>query len=342
MNYRSIIASLAAGIILTACSASGSSSAGGPALTPGRAASFSKASKVSQYLFVGNNPNHATGSVTVYDASKNNLVETLTDGVFEPLAVAIGTDGYLYVANEDNGGTIGVYNSNWGLMRSPRSAEIPYKLAFDSLNNLYVEAGSFVVGLPNARLPKYKIRPRGGIAVDTSNNLYVASIKAINVYKTGQKSPFKSIALSTRREDAQLSTDANGNLYAALYGEPSACGQVSVYSVVSDALEYTLGPSDGVCEPEQVAVGPDGNVYVLNYNSSKSNVTVYSLGTTSKVRTISQGLATSNAMTFDETGNLYVSNRSNVTVYSPGSSSVLRTITTGIDSSDSLAFGGLK
>jgi hypothetical protein len=334
------MAGVGAAFLVAACSQNSVPTPGAAASQREEASTRMMPSKAAQYLFVGNEPNTGAGSVTMYDASQNKLVTSITEGVEQPSAIDIGTDGYLYVANEDNHGTIGVYNAKLKLLRAPKSAERPSKMVFDSNNNLYVEGFDFVAGLPGGQSPKYRIRPSGGIAVDASGVLYVASTKLISAYEPGAKKPFKSISVSPNGT-IQLTIDANGNMYAAFYGK-TGCGQVVVYDLSTDSLEYTLDSSSGICHPEQVSIGPDGNVYVLNYDEQKSNILVYPVGQTMALRTISQGLGASNDFTFDAAGNLYVSNYTNVTVYGPGRGSVLRTITNGVDSATSLAFGQLK
>jgi DNA-binding beta-propeller fold protein YncE len=82
-----------------------------------------------------------------------------------------------------------------------------------------------------------------------------------------------------------------------------------------------------------------GNLYVAN--AGDNDVTVYAPGSTSVLRTISQGVSVPDALGFDGSGNLYVVNykRRTVTVYAPGKTSVLRTISQGLVNPRALAFG---
>ena len=353
VSYRTIIAALAAGALIAGCSqnavlsqsnasaslvqATNSLSVAKP--SAGFKAPRSASSKSDQYLFVANKTNYGTGYVTVYDTTQNNLVTTLTKDVGEPSALGVSPQGYLYVANQDNRGTVTVYGSKWNVTHTMNSSILPHSILFDSANNLYVGGQKYASVFPDARTPKYKIRGTGGLAVDAAGNVYISSKHEIDIYQPGKKKNYKSIPLSGTFSFGYLAIDSSGNLYVGStpYGQ---CGSVAVYNTSTDSLEYTI--TDGICEPKQIAESPDGNIYVLNANNGSPSVTVYSPGTTTLLRTVTAGLNDSNAVTFDANGDLYVSNVANVTVYAPGSDSVLRTITDAINGSDGVAFGVLK
>lgn len=75
-------------------------------------------------------------------------------------------------------------------------------------------------------------------------------------------------------------------------------------------------------------------------NQNNADVTVYTAGTTSLLRTISQGVSGPRALAFDGSGNLYVTNQggNTVTAYAPGSGTVMRTLRKDMSSPDALAF----
>ena len=80
------------------------------------------------------------------------------------------------------------------------------------------------------------------------------------------------------------------------------------------------------------------NLYVAS--GDDNTVTVYLHGSTSVLRTISQGVLGPHALTFDGATNLYVANTgdNSVTVYAPGTTSVLRTVTHSVRYPEALAF----
>ena len=80
-------------------------------------------------------------------------------------------------------------------------------------------------------------------------------------------------------------------------------------------------------EPLALAFDTTGNLYVLLMPCvayGLGSVVVYAKGTTTVLRTISQGLPTD--LTVDGAGNLYVYIGSQIKIYAPGSTSVRRII----------------
>ena len=113
-------------------------------------------------------------------------------------------------------------------------------------------------------------------------------------------------------------------------------GLTFVFLAACSATINGLSPSN----PKASAIA---NLYVAN--GSNDTITVYGSGSTSVLRTISQGVKVPLALAFDRSGNLYVANEKGgpehegaVTTYAPGSTSVLRTISQGVNTPGALAF----
>lgn len=185
-------------------------------------------------------------------------------------------------------------------------------------------------------------------------NLYVANggNSTVTVYKPRSNEPQRSITQGVFNLFA-IAFDRVGDLYVL-----NGCnrypghrnGTVSVYGPGAKSVLRTI--TNRITCPFAMALDAAGNLYVANEKptcsgavcSSTYNALVYAAGSTSLIRTISQGISTPLALAFDSMGNLYVANggyRRNpgsVTVYASGSSSMLRTITNGIAYPKLLAF----
>ena len=115
-------------------------------------------------LYVANSqlpkPRHpkGPGSVTVYAAGSTRLLRTITAGIKNPNALVIDPTGILYVSNAI-GNTVTVYAPNsTQLLRTISNTEQPDALALDSANNLYVATyPNIAVYPPNASKPSRKL-----------------------------------------------------------------------------------------------------------------------------------------------------------------------------------------
>ena len=85
--------------------------------------------------------------VSVFAPKSRVLVRTITDGIFEPLALAVDRSSNLYVANGHNGydANIAIYPPGSGTASRTITDGIydPESLAFDSSGNLYVGNGLY-------------------------------------------------------------------------------------------------------------------------------------------------------------------------------------------------------
>jgi hypothetical protein len=94
-----------------------------------------------------------------------------------------------------------------------------------------------------------------------------------------------------------------------------------------------------------LAFDSSGDLYVANFATVASNVTVYAPGSTKVLRTISQGVSDPSALTIGPSDYLYVANTdpaspaSTVTEYAPGKTSPVRTIFLGVSDPWALAIG---
>jgi 6-phosphogluconolactonase (cycloisomerase 2 family) len=331
VNYRSMIAALAAGAILASCSSPSSLlNANGPALGDGKVAeSLSSAKTNTGSLYVS-----SESGVIVFSGSPAKYVRTIYKGISSPVALAFNSQKQLFVANFDIN-TVTVYNKdgNNPVETLSKNLKQPFYLAVSSKNDVYVGGKSHVniyLESSQAKLRRIPVKPTG-VAVDASGNAYVAGDGVITVYPPGSTKPSRTISDGIDFP-TQLAIDASGNLYVGNL-DPTACGSVTVYDAATGALENTI--TDGICEPISLAFDSLGNLYVGNEaDTNSSDVTVYAVGTRALMETITEGINVPFGLSLDPSNNLYVSNygANTVTVYPPNETSPSETLTERLSS----------
>ncbi len=140
--------------------------------------------------------------VSVFAPTSRAFVRTITNGVYEPLALAVDRSGNLYVANGENGdyGNIAIYPP--GSVTASRTISDgiydPESLAFDSSKDLYVGNGlyadSITVYSPSGALLRTivdGVRDPESIALDNRDDLFVANTedgegRTVTVYAPGK------------------------------------------------------------------------------------------------------------------------------------------------------------
>jgi sugar lactone lactonase YvrE len=267
-------------------------------------------------------------SLTVYAHGRKTLLQTISQGINNPDALAFDSSGNLYVANDGctfssckpiAPPTVTVYapGSTMVLRTIKKGMENPTALIFDGSGNLYVAND----GCPASSC--------GHVVPST-----------VTVYAPGSTKVLRTITTTVDQPFA-LAFDSSGNLYVANYNANS----VTVYAPGSTKVLRTI--EKGVDRPDALAFDGPGNLYVANYpcrfascRNRASSVTVYASGRGKVLRTISQGVASPFALAFDRSGNLYIANNwfGYVTVYAPGSTKVLRTIKKDVAVPTALAF----
>jgi len=147
-------------------------------------------------------------AASVFAPKSRALVRTITDGMFEPLALAVDRSDNLYVANGSNGynGNIAIYPPGSATASRTITDGIydPESLAFDSSGNLYVANnanGTATVYAPRIRKLLRTISKEVGapwvVAVDYNDNLYLGSFGStdkIGIYPPGHAVPARTIA----------------------------------------------------------------------------------------------------------------------------------------------------
>jgi sugar lactone lactonase YvrE len=245
-------------------------------------------------------PNSSSGMVRVYHAGTTKLAQTLTQGLSGPHALAIDSQGTVYVANA----YIGVieYLSNQTAEKRKIPNFFPVSLALDSAQNLYVGRVS---------------SPYGGKGA------------SVRVFKSVTGAELRTITAGVGNPTS-LAFDTAGNLYVA---NPSG-STVTVYAPGKTAVLRTI---KGAQAPYAIALDASNDLFVAD--TPHSYVKVYKPGSNVPSRTITNGIKNPIALAIDSSGDLFVANSTNVTMYKPGASTPSRTITTGVNAPDALVFG---
>jgi sugar lactone lactonase YvrE len=286
-------------------------------------------------------------AVTIYGGKSMRFLRSVS--VDKPASeMAVDASGHLYVANDDDPGSVSVFSNRGKHLFATISDGInePHAVALDPNGNL------FVANFPNVNeyaartlslIRVIKGQEQHLLACDTSGNIYIANDHAISVYGPGETVASYKIAIKGGRDFSYpfaMTFDTAGNLYVALGYDNS----VKVYAAGSSKLLRTI--TAGISYPAALAFDSSGNLFVANAQSNGTSkggndVTVYAPESTSVSRTISDGMDYPFGLAFDAAGNLYVSDTlsNSINVYAPGSISPQNTITQGLYRPSTLAMG---
>ena len=301
-------------------------------------------------IFVSNN---GCDSVTAYPTGASGNVAPISPGtaLCWPTGVAVDSKGNIYVANFINS-TVTVYpagsngniapsstigGSNTGLNR-------PTAIALDASGNIYVTndgssfrgtdtvtvypagsngnvAPSSTIGGSNTGLSLPQ-----GVALDSSGKIYVTNdgsdyggTDTVTVYSAGSNgnlAPSSTIGGSNTGLDQPLGValDASSNIYVV------GGGGVTVYPAGSNgnvAPSSIIDGSNTGLDPEGIAVGASGKIYVTNDaggEGGNGTVTVYPAGSngnlapSSTIGGSNTGLNAPAGIALDASGNIYVAN----------------------------------
>jgi sugar lactone lactonase YvrE len=231
------------------------------------------------------------GSVTVYHGGHFRLIDTITDGIFGPRALAFDGNGHLYVLNASSGPS----SSSSSSSSSGGSVTI-----YDSARRLI---GTLSSGL--SAPVAMAVDPAGDVMVanaGSSSSSSGGTSGSVVVFAAGSSSPTGTITDGISNPRA-LALDGSNNLYVAnasggssSSSSSSAGGSVTIYATGSTSPELTI--TDGIGEPDSLAIAPNGWLFVSNVagssssssSSSGGDVQVYLPGNASARYTITRGI----------------------------------------------------
>jgi large repetitive protein len=160
----------------------------------------------------------------------------------------------------------------------------------------------------------------GGLAVDSSGNVYVAdsgnsAVKEIEaVGGIIPASPTIRTLGSGFGQPISVAVDGHGNVYVADLGNTAAVYEIEAVGGVIPASPTILPLGSGFSAPEGVAVDGSGNVYVAD----PGNNAVYEIEAVSgaipaspTIRKLGSGFSTPRGVAIDGSGNIYVADTGN-------------------------------
>jgi hypothetical protein len=204
--------------------------------------------------------------VKEFNAS-GTLVQTLTSGISNPLALAIDSSGNIYIANNNN--TVEEFDTSGSLVRTLSNGILyPGALATDSNGNVYVanfmndtveefdSLGSLVRTLSSG------ISYLRGLVIDSNGNVYVANNNMSTVEEfNASGSLVRILGVSSPHT---LAIDSSGNLYIINSTVEKFLPSLTTYTSASDSntqVTVTAGPAGVAGAPINLALSnPSGDI----------------------------------------------------------------------------------
>lgn len=186
-------------------------------------------------------------------------------GLVNPVYMAVGSGGNLYVANREGGvtGTIDQFDPAGHLSLFTSALDFPGGVAFDKQGNLYCA----MVG--NNTIEKFNSAGQGTLfasgldgplplAFDAAGNLYACNQNDSTIIKFNSAGQGTFFANSGQYGDG-LAFDRNGNLFVANFGD-NTIQEITPNGVSS----IFANVNSGVNAPINLAFDEAGNLFVLN------------------------------------------------------------------------------
>ncbi len=209
-------------------------------------------------LYVANEGGSGS-AVLVYKSGATSPSRILQEGAqFEPVDVAVGTDGTVYVANIVTGysepGNVEVFKkgsttADYAISFGSGSEALPvYSVALDSSNNLYVgftnksnkgEINKYAPGSTKGVNTGFVIGTPTGMAFDKSGDLVAVDTHVVDVFQAGTDNPIRQFGSLT---SGQYCAFTKSGTY--LYVADSGANQVDEFHYSNGKLLSTTSLSD--------------------------------------------------------------------------------------------------
>jgi DNA-binding beta-propeller fold protein YncE len=242
----------------------------------------------------------------------NPLVSLATSGLANPGGVAVGPDGYVFIADSGHNALVGwsPTNNTLSVLLSSGLTN-PAAVAVDGSGNVYIAdadnnavkmwsvADNVVTTLVSSGLA----RP-AGVAVDDVGNVYIADTgnNAIKEWLAASRS-VRTLVSSGLSAPSGVAVDRAGNLYIA--------------DTENDAIQKwtasgaMLAPlvSTGLASPSGVAVDGSGAVYIAD--TGHNAIKKWAPATAAVTTLMASGLRAPKAVAVDTSGNVFIADSGN-------------------------------
>jgi DNA-binding beta-propeller fold protein YncE len=225
------------------------------------------------------------------------------------------------------------------------NATYPTSVAVDAYDDIYVAncGGSVGIFSPGGGRQIGAIGDKAGgaclVAADRSGNIYVVdAYRLIEVYAPGKRPGTVRLLRSLRQglsNPYAMAFGPTGDAYVANYPIYQKTGSVVVFGPNSRIPKLTI--TDGIANPEGIAVDSKGTLYVASDQNSWHHhdgwFTVYAPGSGKVLHRVRRSINGPLSLTVDSADNLYVANAygNNVSVYGSSGTTLLRRIKKGVD-----------
>ncbi|MDD4914917.1 MAG: hypothetical protein PHW13_07750 [Methylococcales bacterium] len=279
-----------------------------------------------------------SGSVAEYSAS-GQLLRVLSNGVSLPSALAVDSQGNVYVGNyvtDSYGhGSVEEFAADGSLVRTFTGMTDVQSVAVDGSGNLFVAclAGNINAGKGYVeefaadgtleRVLTTGISKPISLAIDNTGDVFVASYSGNSVREFSASGTLLRTLSSGVSAPVSVTTDKNGDVFVVNANSGSGIYDVEKFSA-SGTLLLTL--NNGFKNPVSVATDSYGDVFVAD----KTNNSVSEFSASGQLlTTLSSGIANPWSVSTDSQGNVYVANQSGNSVeeFSPVLNSSFPTVT---------------
>jgi DNA-binding beta-propeller fold protein YncE len=200
-----------------------------------------------------------SGNLYVSDISGYKVYKFPKSGSYTSETTLVSdSNSYLECIAVDSSGDLFLYKSNSG-----GNNIYEYTAASNYTTSLQVGGSSYSFNNP------------AGMAVDSSGNLFIADAGAQTIYKATAASSYASLTpvLTSLTNLSGLAFDSSDNLY---FGNTAGSG-VQEYFASSSYSTYTSLGVGALNTPMGMTVSSAGNLFVVDYNKSLSEVTTAAL-----------------------------------------------------------------
>jgi sugar lactone lactonase YvrE len=238
------------------------------------------------------------GEIRLYPANTKNPTQSgsITQGLSDPINVAVDSSGTLYVANNGSS-TVTEYPFGQTSPSVTLSTSLVYPngIAVDSAGTVYVTSGAnvgntYVLEFPKgATSPSAQVNGFGlaiGLSIDKNDNLYVADAHNNEVFEVakGTTNPV-NLGLSGLDDPTGVAIDPSGDLYVTNEDAPRA-----VNAFHPGKTSPFLSITDGIAGPYTLAFDSKGVLFVGNGDANPGYITAYKKNKTSPYEKFSNGI----------------------------------------------------